>query len=170
MKWLKESTPNFLCALLVLVVFLVFAYLFYSIDSSNKYVDSILKNNYYQGKELNEHLTERINNEFDSLIRKKIEEDELYAIISFHKTASKVDTFVNIFGVVSVLFLGIIGLKIWDSKRDKEESRQILIEMKKTAKESRAELTKVRRVRSEASRLVDRIGFKHRAIRFENEK
>ena len=149
----------FLFSLIVIV--LVFVYLLYSINNTNRYIDSLLQYNYYQDNGLDEYLVKRIDNELDTLVKEKIEESELYAIISSNRIANKVDLFVNVFGVISILFLGIIGLRLWDSKRDREEFKKIF-------EEAKEEFKKIERMGVEAEVLVRNIRVSNRATRFVN--
>jgi len=120
--------------LTVYYVFLQFS--LYNIDSTNRYVDSLLKYNYYQGQEINDYLTERINNELLGLIEEKIEKDELSSLISFNQTAARSEFFVNVFTAFSIPFLVLIGLLVWASNKNRSNAQEILKEMDEIKKEA----------------------------------
>lgn len=167
-RLVRKAVP-LLTLIIILSISAHIIYNMYNIYDTNKDIDSLLRYNYYQGNELNEYVIAQIDNKLDIWVKEKIKEDESYAAISFEKTARRTDFFVNVFGVISVLFLGLIGLNIWDRKGDKDESREILSQMNAIKKETEDELAEIRRIRRKAIAMVDHIGFDYRATRFRNQ-
>ncbi|MFC1623638.1 hypothetical protein ACFL05_00795 [Patescibacteria group bacterium] len=108
------------------IVLLVFSYFSYNIKKVDNNIDYFIKYNYFQGEGLVELLKQKVDVGITDLIREEIENNELSSVISFDKSANRVDFFVNVFGVISVLFLAIIGYLVIDHRKAIERFQDIL--------------------------------------------
>ncbi len=154
---IKNEKLLFLIALVVILLF--FGFLLYNVNSTKQYTESFLRYNYYQDAELEEYLNEKIDNEIRDIVEEKMNSNELSAMILFNKSASRIDSFVNILGVVTVIIFLSIGILIWASTKDRDESRKLLEEMKEIVKD-------IKGMRKKAKALVDQISYKDTADRF----
>ncbi len=152
---LKSERVLFIFALLGL--FLFFGYSLYNINDTNRYVDSLLKSNYYQGTNLNDYLTKKIDNELGNLLKEKVEKNELYSVISFNKSASRSELSVIVFSAFSVLFLVLIGFLVWSSNKQRVESQKVVDDLEQMRKDATIVSTSVGSLKEEAKTAVEKI-------------
>ena len=146
-----------LFTLVLLAIFLFFSYSLYNINITNRYIDSVLEANYYQGATLNDYLTQKIDNELGNLVKEKVENNELYSAISFSKSASRSELIVIVFGAFSVIFLVLIGFLVWNSNKQRVESQKVVDDLEQMRKDATIVSASVSSLKKEAKMAVDEI-------------
>ena len=158
-------SKKMLFTLVLLVIFLFFSYSLYNINITNRYIDSVLQSNYYQGATLNDYLTQKIDNELGNLVKEKVENNELYSAISFSKSASRSELIVIVFAAFSVVFLVLIGFLVWSSNKQRTRSQEVVDDLENMQQKARASLKSAQKAEESAQKAAEGAGNTAEEIR-----
>ncbi|MFA6077362.1 MAG: hypothetical protein WC735_04805 [Candidatus Paceibacterota bacterium] len=144
-KWFAFSIPYIIgCAF--------FSYLFYNVNDTNRYLDSLLASNYYQGAQITDYLVNKIDTELRDIVKQKVEKDDFYAAVAFGSASTRIDWGINLISVFATIFLFFIGFLVWKNFQLKEKAEEDIKRILQEAREKSNEM--ITRIEKEAQEKV----------------